>query len=226
MQRARIRNVRTMVSESGLSLRQQFCLQAMGLPLFSRRIVLPGARPDAPWQVQGLPAVQILPAAKRPVDAPPPPPPVTPPSKLPEPPRVVAAVRGFALRMVVTATPWLVLLSLRPGRDLDVREERLLRNILSFLGEDAAEPGPLFSFPPPGSQLWQQDAASAVDAMAGLLLRHSPDQQRLLILGRDLQAYLPPSWQAAAVVADDLGELLADAAAKRRLWREVDACCS
>ncbi len=214
-----------MVSERSLSRRQQICLLALGLPVYSRRIDLPGAAPVAAWRAPVL--LRRAPAIPSPASVP-----VVAPVVAPVVTNVAVAAPDtdvaarFSLRLVAAAGDWLLLLHLPPQRDLVEAEHQLLRNILQSLGDAEAELGPLFSFPPPGNRLWQSDRRAAEDAMAGLLLRHSVDACKLLVLGEELLTWLPASWQERAHVAPDLSALLGNAAAKRRLWREMQACCS
>ncbi len=222
-----------MVSERPLSQRQQICLHALGLPVYSRRIDLPGAAPLAAWQAPvRMPHRQV--AAVAVADAPAPVPFPEPAPLLPE-PRQAAPMAGqtghdevaarFSLRFVV-AGDWLLLVHLAPECDLGAAEHQLLRNILRALGHAEAEPGPLFSFPPPGNRLWQSDRRAAEDAMAGLFLRHSVAACQLLVFGEALLPWLPAAWREKAGVAPELTRLLGDAPAKRRLWQEMQACCS
>lgn len=244
---------------SGDEGRRQAYLAALGIPLWSTRIDLPGALPAEPLEfvpfvvdagagvadvAQASQASQASPPAAL-ADSPPAAdaapalpraslPPVPAEGKATRAPEITAAsaprtapvqdprLPRLACRAWTLAPGLSAVVALDDAPDLAAAEHRLLANIAQAL--DAPEPpqalGNLLRWPlnrnpaldhgPEAMQAW---LAHALRLPAG----------RCVVFGRTLAGYLQAALpERGLVVAATLGELLADPAAKRQLWLDLN----
>lgn len=220
-------------TDAGREGRRQAYLAALGVPLWSARRPLPGARPSAPLAFAPYTAAAPVPAAA-PVSAPAPDaapaPPAAPPVLATDGVPVAApagrgetveAVPRLLCRVQVLAPGWSAVIMLDGVPDLAAQEYRLLANIAQALGGDPAAL-------PPGEPLqWPLNRNPALDhglrAMREWLahaLRLPPG--RCLVFGEPLAAHVRVALPQREVIAvPRLAELLARPAAKRELWRAL-----
>lgn len=229
--------------------RRQAYLAALGIPLWSSRHDLPGARPSAGLEYAAFVDLSAPPVATAPEPEPvreapaaaysqPPPrqqtvrePPPAVTTATPAPPARTAATINpafprFSCRVELLAPGWLGVIALDDVPDLSAQEYRLLGNLVQALGGDGAAESARehFRFPVSPNPAIPRDAAAAREALAAFLGRRR-EATRWLVLGETLAAYVrgavPPAH--TVVAAASLRELLENPSAKRALWQALHA---
>lgn len=231
--------------------RRQRYLAALGLPLWTTRHDLPGARaanplsfvafvdedfaesaPATPSFVEpviAVPAVVVQAAQEvRRVDVAPP---VTPAFAQKNDATAVAVKTAvadanfprFSCRVQPLAPGWVGVIALDDVPDLSAQEHRLLDNLMQALGGDMAMAGVRehFRWPMSPNPAIPRDAAAAREALAAFLGRRR-ESARWLVLGETLGVYVRTALpQQTVIAAPTLRELLESPAAKRALWQAL-----
>lgn len=230
--------------------RRQAYLAALGLPLWARRVVLPGALPsdglvaqawrsaDSPADLTPAPvdAVPAIPTALASVAerAPATPPPVaaaaSPVIPTPAPVADLPAAEGAPLRFSwlarALAPGWLAVVNLHDLPDLSSREHQLLTAVGQALGAspDFVGRSTALQWPPVSNPKLDQDRAAARDWLAHVPALQLPVGHRVLFLGEGsvlLREVL--SSGVTLVAAPSLAAMLASPLLKKALWQALHA---
>ncbi|MFN3587000.1 MAG: hypothetical protein ACK4UT_05810 [Moraxellaceae bacterium] len=237
------------VTDGGEGRRQAY-LAALGLPLWTPRLALPGAQPSGGLRAEAWYRVDVpadpppVPAEVRPAMAETPvtasgvertaaSPAAIPVSSPVSSPAVVADLPGagamplrFRWLARALAPGWLVVVNLHDLPDLSNREHALLTAIAQALGAspDFVGKSSALKWPPVSNPRLDQDRAAARDWLAHVPALQLPAGHRVLFLGEGsvlLREVLPAG--VSLVAAPSLAAMLASPLLKKALWQAVHA---
>lgn len=223
--------------------RRQRYLATLGIPLWTTRHDLPGARPAHPLTFAAFLVDEVTVHEAAPVMVPEPlaageavvmaePLPDAVPTALTKPDVPTARVKAvttdagfprFSCRVQPLAPGWMGVIVLDEVPDLSAQEHRLLDNLAQALGGDMAMAGARehFHWPMSPNPAIARDAGAAREALAAFLGRRR-ESARWLVLGETLGIYVRAALpQQQVIAAPALHELLENPAAKRALWQAL-----